>query len=204
MKRIIQVSSGRGPIECQWVVMAVANLIIKEAKEASILEDEINQNILKKPMPSVNVSLDGSAEVLDEFFKEWSGTIKWTGQSRFRPNHKRKNWFVACQEIFTLDHQDFSPELITYETINGTGKGGQHVNKNQNCVRAYYPPLGLQVVSRDERSLKQNKAKAVKMLKELYERNVENQSSRQEEENWSNHNLVERGRAIKTFQGVVG
>lgn len=53
---------------------------------------------------------------------------------------------------------------ITIEHFSGTGSGGQHRNKKQNCVRLKHLASGTVVVSQNERSRKQNERIALQRL----------------------------------------
>jgi peptide chain release factor 1 len=57
--------------------------------------------------------------------------------------------------LFSITKKDFE---ITY--FSGTGKGGQHRNKHQNCVRIKHLATGLIGIGQVERSLEQNKKQA--------------------------------------------
>jgi peptide chain release factor 1 len=57
--------------------------------------------------------------------------------------------------LFSVTKKDFE---ITY--FSGTGKGGQHRNKHQNCVRIKHIATGLIGIGQTERSLEQNKKQA--------------------------------------------
>ena len=51
---------------------------------------------------------------------------------------------------------------ITY--FSGTGKGGQHRNKHQNCIRIKHPPTGIIVTGTKQRSRIQNQREAIRSL----------------------------------------
>lgn len=57
--------------------------------------------------------------------------------------------------LFSVTKKDFE---ITY--FSGTGCGGQHRNKHQNCVRIKHIATGIMGVGQNERSLEQNKKQA--------------------------------------------
>ena len=48
-------------------------------------------------------------------------------------------------------------EQFRYEWFSGTGKGGQHRNKHQNCCRCIHEPTGIQANGTNSRSREDNK-----------------------------------------------
>ena len=51
---------------------------------------------------------------------------------------------------------------ITY--FSGTGAGGQHRNKHQNCCRIKHPPTGIIVTGTKQKSKIQNQRQAIRSL----------------------------------------
>lgn len=58
---------------------------------------------------------------------------------------------------------------IRVETFRSSGAGGQHINTTDSAIRATYIPTGMCVVCQDERSQLQNRAKAIRTLKNKVE-----------------------------------
>lgn len=50
-----------------------------------------------------------------------------------------------------------SEEQFRYEWFSGTGKGGQHRNKHQNCCRCIHEPTGITANGTNSRSREDNK-----------------------------------------------
>jgi protein subunit release factor B len=63
------------------------------------------------------------------------------------------------------ENDDELLKLCEVATFKSTGAGGQHVNKTESAVRLTYLPLGLSVVSREERSQYLNKLACIKKLR---------------------------------------
>ena len=164
--KTIQITSGRGPAECCWVVAQVLKIFIRTLKEEqlayTILQKE--QGVENRTLQSVTVQIEG--EALEQFLKPWIGTIQWIGKSKSRIYHKRKNWFVGLYEI--EEHQEFQLDEkdIVYQATRSSGPGGQHVNKVSSAIRAIHQPSNIQVLVMDSRSQHQNKKIAKQRLQD--------------------------------------
>ncbi|WP_282037448.1 peptide chain release factor H [Saccharicrinis aurantiacus] len=202
MEKIIQITSGRGPAECCWVVAQILKMILKESRN-----NNINYTILHREegvengtLFSATIQLEGI--MVNDFIKQWIGTIQWIGQSEFRKNHKRKNWYVAINELNLVKNiTQINDKDIAYQAIRSGGPGGQHVNKVSTAIRASHTPTGLHVLCSDSRSQLQNKKLAKERLIKLLSLEQINQKKASIKESWQNHCEVIRGNPIKTFEG---
>jgi len=52
-------------------------------------------------------------------------------------------------------------DQFRFEWFSGTGKGGQHRNKHQNCCRCIHEPTGITANGTGSRSREDNKAAAI-------------------------------------------
>lgn len=163
-KTYLQITSGRGPVECCRVVALVLEKILREAQKrklrVEILEKEtgpVNRTLL-----SAVVALEGAS--CDVLADEWEGTVLWIARSPYRIHHRRKNWFVGVQTFLLSESREATEDDIRYETLRASGPGGQHVNKTESAVRAVHIPSGISVVASDQRSQWQNKKLATERL----------------------------------------
>ena len=199
-KTYLQITSGRGPVECCRVVALVLEKILREAQKrklrVEILEKEtgpVNRTLL-----SAVVALEGTG--CDVLADEWEGTVLWIARSPYRIHHRRKNWFVGVQTFLLSESREATEDDIRYETLRASGPGGQHVNKTESAVRAVHIPSGISVVTSDQRSQRQNKKLATeRLLVKLTAWNIE-QAMIQVQTNWSIHNSLQRGNPVKIIQ----
>lgn len=201
MEKIIQITAGRGPAECAWVVAQVLKKMLDESKEFNLkcLVIEREQGVENGTLESAIIKLEGKA--IHEFANLWIGTIQWIGQSQFRKFHKRKNWFIGVFEIPPISESQINESDIHYQAMRSSGAGGQHVNKVSSAIRATHIPTGISTVCMDSRSQHQNKMTArERLLLKLEEEEIKKLKS-QFQTTWMNQTQVQRGNPIIVFEG---
>lgn len=201
MKTYIQITGGRGPVECARTVALVAKELQEEYPDLELVDYEAHNT---EPGCFMSMTLSTRSENVTQMKAEWEGTVQWIAtKNPFRPNHKRKNWFVGVHFFSEAATIMIDDKDIKYETSRSGGAGGQNVNKVETAVRAIHIPIGLSVRCEEERSQALNKAKARERL--ILKLSAINDAKKAESERqiWSNHNTLERGNAKKTFKGEL-
>lgn len=85
---------------------------------------------------------------------------------------------AVLPEAEDIDIQ-IEPTDLDFETFRAGGPGGQHMQKNETAVRVTHQPSGVSVACSDQRSQRQNRDRALRLLRsKLYEQ----ERQRQEEE----------------------
>ncbi len=202
MEKLLQITAGTGPAECCWVVAQVLKYILKEANENYITYDILvkNKGVENGTLHSVYIIVRGKN--LEDFCKNWIGTIQWIGHSQYRKLHKRKNWFIGINEI-ELDKSNyiFNINDIQFQAIRSGGPGGQHVNKVSTAIRATHLPTGKSVLVSESRYQLQNKKVAIERLQELVKTEELNKAKAISQECFQNNKELERGNPVKIFKG---
>lgn len=202
MEKLIQITSGRGPLECQWVVSKVLKSFLEEAKN-----NNIDYEIIHRENGDVNMTVKSATVLLKgkntkEFLKTWLGSICWEGKSTFRKLHKRSKWFIGIFELENLTTINFNEKDIRFQTTRSQGSGGQNVNKVSTAVRATHLPTNESVFVQDTRSQLNNKKLSIIRLKEKVMETYRQQLENRMKETWNQHLQVERGNPVRTFSGT--
>ena len=197
----LQISAGRGPAECEWVVARLADLLGREAKAVELKMEvlERTHGSESETLRSALLALTGNGAL--DFARANAGTVQWIGDSPFRTNHKRKNWFVGVQMFEPPARQDFDPEDVEIRFSRASGPGGQHVNKTETAVRVVHRPTGLTAESSSERSQHRNRQLALSRLALVIQQQDQDSANAHRGVRWSSHNALERGNPVRVFRG---
>lgn len=197
----IQITAGRGPVECARAVTLVAKELLKVIPTLQLVDYEPHNKAQDCYMSMVFTT---EAAISADIINEWQGTVLWRSTiNPYRPKHKRRNWFVGISFFDQMELPDIEESEIVYETCRSGGKGGQNVNKVETTVRAIHTPTGLSVKCSDERSQSQNKSRArerlLLKLRQLKCNIILESQTRQ----WSQHDSLKRGNPVKEFLGEL-
>lgn len=189
---IIQLSSGQGPVECELAVCKLFDALKKEYPDIQKISAHDAKE--KGCCTSILFSTESDLSFLE-------GSIQWICPSPFRPNHKRKNWFVDVS-IIPEKQKICKDNDIRFERFHCSGKGGQNVNKVETGVRLIHIPTGLTVISTSERSQFLNKKEALCKLNLLLSQLEEEESKKQLHSAWKNHTRLQRGNPVRIYEGI--
>ncbi len=203
---IMQLSSGQGPSECELAVKKLYDSLKKEFPDIEM----ISSHEAKRA--------EGCTSILFQTEQDLSGlegSIQWICRSPYRPNHKRKNWFVDVSiipEVETVrkdeampdggDKEVYQENEIRFERFHCGGKGGQNVNKVETGVRLIHIPTGIAVTSTSERSQYANKKDALNKLNVILRQMELEGKKKQINSAWQEHTKIVRGNPVRVYVGM--
>lgn len=190
---IVQISSGQGPKECELAVGKLFHSLYDEYPDIKVIS--------YSPLVVDNLCYKSIMFKTDSDLSELEGTIQWICQSPFRPNHKRKNWFVDVSIIPEVENI-CKEQDIKFERFHCGGKGGQYVNKTETGVRLIHIPTGIVVESTSERSQYQNRKDALERLNIILNQSEIAAKAKQTNSAWREHTKIVRGNPVRIYQGM--
>ena len=203
----VQFTAGRGPVECAAACYVISRKFADEILKINLVLTVVDyESDDEFGFRSIIFKIDKiTSKEIDAIRSKWEGTIKFISiKNSFRPNHKRKNWFIGCN-FFDVDDTKITFDMndIKIDLMRSSGPGGQNVNKVESGVRLTHIPTGIIVKCIMTRDQKQN----LKVAKEIMQAKLDllNNTKEANIKNlfWMSHDSLERGGEIMAIKGEI-
>ena len=197
---IIQITAGRGPVECCRVVAKIQELMLAQARQRSITFTVLQTTRGELAGTLQSAVLQAEAADLSAFIAEWRGTVQWIAQSPYRKMHRRKNWFAGVEIFDPVQQLKWDSRDVRMDTCRSSGPGGQNVNKVETAVRGTHIPSGITVLASDSRSQLQNRKLCLQRLEARVLAWQTEQLVAGRQTQWQEHTALERGNPVKVIE----
>jgi len=164
---IFTIFSGAGGTESQdWVAMLLRMYLRwmeDHGYQAEIIDSSPGE---EAGLKSVTLTVDGPEAY--GYLQAEKGTHRLVRLSPFDSAHRRHTSFASVEvypQVEDVHEIEINPSEIEIDTYRASSAGGQNVQKNATAIRIRHLPTGLVVTCQNERSLTQNRANALKVLR---------------------------------------
>ena len=164
---ILSIHAGAGGTESQDWASMLLRMYLRWA-ESHGFETEMLESMPGEEAGIKSATVSVAGEYAYGYLKSERGVHRLVRLSPYDAAHRRHTSFVLVEAVPDIEDDievQISPDDLKIETFHAGGHGGQNVQKNATAIRITHLPSGIIASCQNERSLAQNRAMAMKVLR---------------------------------------
>ena len=110
MKKYVQITAGRGPVECARAVTLVSKKLVKAIPSLQLVDYEAHNQVEGCFMSMIFET----SEDISSSIPQWEGTVLWRStKNPYRPGHKRSNRCIRGRKSgYTFQYEGWNSNLF--------------------------------------------------------------------------------------------
>jgi len=198
---VMEIHAGTGGTEAQWWAQQLLRMYLLWFKQHNF-KAELLDTAYGDEAGIKTATVIVSGRLAYGWLRTECGVHRLSRVSEFDASGRRHTSFagvfvypyVADEIIININKSD-----LEWETFKATGPGGQHINTTDSAVRLKHKPSGIVISCQNERSQRQNKESALRLLhSKLYDAEKKSRQQNQDEK-YKQFGKISWGNQIRSY-----